>query len=303
MSSSAGQSVRVSLAPSMTLAQARRTLAEAFAKAGLDSPELDARLLAGHVLGLDHTALTVKGEQCLGDDAARTLAALAVRRLDREPVARILGVKEFWSLPIRVNDATLVPRPETETLVEASLAALDEGGSRTRALRILDLGTGSGALLIALLIELPSATGVGIDVSSQAVAAAHGNAARFGVASRASFAVGDFGAALASSFDLVVSNPPYIESDRIATLPPEVRHDPRRALDGGSDGLDAYRAIAGQAPSLLGPGGHLVVELGLGQEDAVASLFRAAGLTPLPARPDLLGIPRALRAYIATMTP
>jgi release factor glutamine methyltransferase len=294
---------RTLLAPDMTIAQARRALTDTFAKAGLDAPELDARLLTGHALGLDHTALTIEGERLLGDDTARALAALAARRLDREPIARILGVKEFWGLPFRLNDATLVPRPETETLVEVSLGALDESGSRHRALRIADLGTGSGAILIALLAELPNATGIGIDVSPQAVTAARDNAACLGLTSRAQFAVGDFGAALAGSFDLIVSNPPYVESNLIATLPPEVRRDPRRALDGGADGLDAYRTIAGQTRKLLGPGGHLVVELGVGQESAVAGIFRAAGLTSPSAQPDLSGVPRALRARVATITP
>ena len=229
--------------------------------------------------------------------------ALAARRLDREPVARILGVKEFWGLPLRLNAATLVPRPETETVVEAALAAIDGAGPRDRALRIADLGTGSGALLIALLTELPNATGIGTDVSREALAAARDNADRLGLAARAEFTVCDFGAALTGAFDLVVSNPPYIASADIATLAPEVRRDPRRALDGGADGLDCYRTIAGQVPRLLKPNGDLVVELGIGQEPAVATLFRAAGLTPSPARLDLSGIPRALHARVATMTP
>lgn len=304
MPSSAGPSrTQVLLTPDMTIMQARRVLSDAFSEAGLESPELDARLLAGHASGLDHIALTINGKRRLGDDDARALAALADRRLDREPVARIVGVKEFWGLPLRLNNATLVPRPETETLVEVSLAVLDNGGPRKRALRIADLGTGSGALLIALLTEFPNAIGIGIDVSSQAVAAARDNAARLGLATRTQFAVGDFAAALGGSFDLIISNPPYIESAQIATLPPEVRHDPRLALDGGADGLHAYRTIAGQARNLLGSGGHLVVELGIGQEAAVASVFRAAGLAPVPAQPDLSGIPRALRARVATMTP
>jgi release factor glutamine methyltransferase len=304
MPSSAGPSrTQVLLSPDMTIMQARRVLSDAFSEAGLESPELDARLLAGHASGLDHIALTINSERHLGDDDARALAALADRRLDREPVARIVGVKEFWGLPLRLNNATLVPRPETETLVEVSLAVLDNGGPRKRALRIADLGTGSGALLIALLTEFPNAIGIGIDVSSQAVAAARDNAARLGLATRTQFAVGDFAAALGGSFDLIISNPPYIESAQIATLPPEVRHDPRLALDGGADGLHAYRTIAGQARNLLGSGGHLVVELGIGQEAAVASVFRAAGLAPVPAQPDLSGIPRALRARVATMTP
>jgi release factor glutamine methyltransferase len=291
------------LAPGMTIAQARRVLIDAFRQAGLDSPELDARLLVGHALGLDHTALTVESGRSLGGDAARALAALAARRLGREPVARILGVKEFWGLPLRLNDATLVPRPETETVIEAALAAIDQGGSRNRVLRIADLGTGSGALLIALLHELPNAAGIGTDVSGEALAAARDNADRLGVGSRAEFTVCDFGAALNGPFDLVVSNPPYIASGDIAALAPEVRHDPRRALDGGADGLDCYRTIAKQVAGLLKPDGHLVVELGIGQEPAVAALFRAAGLAPSPARPDLSGIPRALPARVATMTP
>ncbi len=170
-------------------------------------------------------------------------------------------------------------------------------------MRIADLGTGSGALLLALLTELPNAAGVGTDVSPEALAAARDNADRLGLASRAQFVVCDFGAALAGAFDLVVTNPPYIASGDIAALPPEVRHDPRRALDGGADGLDCYRTIAGQARGCSAPDGHLVVELGIGQEPAVAALFRAAGLAPSPARPDLAGIPRALHARVATMTP
>ena len=287
----------------LTVVEARRSLAEAFRQEDLESPDLDARLLTGHVLGLDHAALVAQAGRKLDSRETAALHKLALRRLDREPVARIIGIKEFWGLPLRLNKATLVPRPETETLVEVSLAALDSGGPRSRAIRIADLGTGSGAILIALLSELPNAAGIGIDVSPHAVAAARDNAARLGLATRAYFAVGDFAAALTGPFDLVVSNPPYIESSHISMLPPEVRLDPRLALDGGVDGLDAYRTIAGQAPSLLGPDGNLVVELGIGQEAGVAGIFRAAGLAPLPAYPDLSGVPRALRACVATMTP
>ena len=291
------------LSRGMTVAQARRALADAFGRAGLDSPELDARLLAGHALGFDRTRLTVESERSLNDGDIQALAALAARRLNREPVARILGVKEFWGLSLRLNEATLVPRPETETVVEAALAAIDRGGSRGRALRIADLGTGSGALLIALLSELPNANGTGTDVSRDALTAARDNAERLGLASRADFTIGDFGAALTGAFDLVVSNPPYIASGDIAALPPEVRTDPVRALDGGADGLDCYRVIAGQAPRLLKPDGDLVVELGLGQESDIAAMFLQAGLVPSPARPDLAGVPRALHARVATIAP
>jgi len=287
----------------MTIAEARRALSDAFRNAGLDSPELDARMLTGQALGLDHTGLTAESARKLSDGETQALSALALRRMNREPVARILGIKEFWGLPLRLNAATLVPRPETETVVETALAAVDEDGPRSRPLRIADLGTGSGALLIALLSELPNASGVGTDVSDEALAAARDNADRLGVGSRAKFMAADFGAALAGTFDLVMSNPPYIASGDIAALAPEVRRDPRRALDGGSDGLDCYRSIAKQAPRLLNANGHLVVELGAGQADAVAALFRAAGLGPSAARNDLAGIPRALHARVATMTP
>jgi release factor glutamine methyltransferase len=291
------------LAGGMTVAQVRRTLADVFFDAGLDSPELDARILAGHALGLNHSALVAEGDRILSNEEVQALTLLAARRLRREPVARILGVKEFWGLPLGLGAATLVPRPETETVVEAALAAIDESGPRDRALLIADLGTGSGALLLALLRELPNATGVGTDMSFDALETAQRNAVHLGLSERARFLIPNFGAALTEPFDLVVSNPPYIASGDIAALPPEVRHDPRRALDGGADGLDGYRAIAGQALHLLKPGAVMVLELGMGQEDAVASIFRAAGLAPSPARPDLAGIPRALPLRIATIAP
>jgi release factor glutamine methyltransferase len=285
-----------------TVAQARRALAHTFRKADLDSPDLDARLLVGHVLGLDHSGLAAAAGRTLDPAQARALNALTLRRLAGEPIARILGVKEFWGLPLKIAPATLVPRPETESIVEAALAAIDAGGARTRALRIADLGTGSGAILLALLSELPCAFGIGTDISREAVAVARENAAQLGVAERTALLVTDFGASLAGGFDLVVSNPPYVASGDIATLSREVRHDPRRALDGGADGLAAFRAIAPDVHRLIKPLGHLVLELGAGQEHAVTELLRDAGLSSAPARPDLNGIPRALCASVATMT-
>ena len=287
----------------LTIAQARRALADAFREAGLDTPELDARLLAGHALALDHAGLLIEGRRKLDGAEARALAALAAERRDRKPVARIVGAKEFWGLPLQLSEATLVPRPETETVVETALAAVDSGGSRARALRIADLGTGSGALLLALLFELPNATGVGTDVCPQALAVARDNAARLGLLERAQFIACDFATALDGGYDLVVCNPPYVASGEIGSLEPEVRRDPRRALDGGADGLACYRAIAGDASRVLAPGGHLVVELGIGQVAAVAQLFMAAGLATAPARCDLNGIPRALPARVANLTP
>jgi len=197
-------------------------------------------------------------------------------------------------LPLRVDAATLVPRPETETVVEAALAAIDAGGPRSRELRIADLGTGSGALILALLSELPNAFGIGTDASAKALAVARDNARRLAQI-RARFIACDMAAALRGPFDTIVSNPPYIASGDIAALAPDVRDfDPHLALDGGADGLQFYRAIAAAAPALLAPGGALVVELGIGQAEPVARIFAAAGLAPSPPCPDLNGTLRAL---------
>ena len=288
--------------PGMTIAAARRALAAAFRQSGIDTPELDARILVGHALGLDHTALAVSANRTLGPDEARWIDALAARRLRQEPVARIVGAKEFWGLPLQITSATLVPRPETETVVQAALKAIDALGTRASAYRIADLGAGSGAILLALLSELPCAQGVGTDRSHDAIAVARANAARLGLASRATMIVSDFGAALGGGFDLVVSNPPYIATGDIAKLPPDVRHDPELALDGGPDGLAAYRAIAADALRLIKPLGHLVVELGAGQLIAVTKLLRDEGLAAASALHDLNGIPRALQVGVATMT-
>jgi release factor glutamine methyltransferase len=283
-------------AKGLSVAGARRAWAAEFRARGIDSPELDARLLVGHVLGLDHAALAAAGARVLGAEEASAIAALAHRRLAREPVARIIGMKEFWSLKLRVDAATLVPRPETETIVEAALAAIEMQKPRSRALRAADLGTGCGAILLALLSELPNGFGVGTDMSPRALIVASGNARRLGL-TRAAFVACDMAAALRGPFDVIVSNPPYVASGDIAKLAPEVRlFDPRLALDGGADGLDCYRAIAAATPPLLAPDGVLVVELGAGQAEAVAALFAAAGLAPSPPQPDLNGVPRALVA-------
>lgn len=284
-------------AAALTVADARRTWAAEFRAAGLDSPQLDARLLIGHALGLDHAALAAAASRLLDAAEQRAIAALARRRLAHEPVARIVGMKEFWSLTLSIDATTLVPRPETETVVEAALAAVDDGGVRTRALRLADLGTGSGAILLALLTELPNAFGVGTDVSLQALAVARANARGLRL-NRAALVACNMAAALRGPFDLIVSNPPYVASGDIAGLAPDVRlFDPRLALDGGADGLDCYRAIAAAAPALLVPNGVIVVELGAGQAGAVASLFAGAGLAPSPPRPDLTGVPRAIAAW------
>ena len=278
-----------------TIASARQALARAFAAAALDSPELDARILVGHALGLDAAGIVSQGARPVTSSERATIAAMAQRRLAHEPVARILGVKEFWGLPFCLNEQTLVPRPETETVVEAALAAL--GPRRQHALRIADLGTGSGALLLALLSECPRALGIGTDLSPQAITCARRNAHTLQLQARASFTVCNYGAALKGPFDLVVSNPPYVRRCDIATLQPEVRlFDPVRALDGGDDGLHGYHAIAADAGRLLAPGGLILVELGAGQANVVAALFSAAGLAVESPYPDLIGMARALLA-------
>ncbi len=279
-----------------TIAAARRELAQALRRHGLSSPELDSRLLIGHALGLGHAALASQAERVLTTSETDAIAALSARRLAREPVARIIGVKEFWGLEFKLNAATLVPRPETETVVEAALDVLERRQLRGASLSLADLGTGSGALLLALLSELSGGRGLGTDRSPEALGCARDNARTLGLAARAAFVACDYASALKGPFDLVVANPPYVPHDVIATLAPEVRvFDPALALDGGPDGLDAYRAITAAARHLLSPQGFMVLELGAGQVEAVEGLLAGAGLTQIgKARHDLLGIARAL---------
>lgn len=280
----------------LTVEAARRALATQFKAEGVDSPELDARLLIGAALALDHTGLAVQAARPVTADEADIIASFAQRRLAHEPVARILGHKEFWGLDLRLSDATLVPRPDTETIVAAALEMIRADSAAAKPLRIADIGTGSGAILLALLSELPAATGIGTDISESALATARLNARRLGLADRTSFIQCDYAAALTGPFDLIVSNPPYIRSTEIAELDRDVRdYDPRLALDGGADGLDAYRAITPQAASLLTPQGVLVFEVGDGQSADVSALIRQAGLTlSHPPKADFGGIHRAV---------
>ena len=275
---------------------ARRALAARLRGEGIDSPELDARLMIGAVTGLDLTGLIAHAARQLTADEQLRLDQWAARRIAGEPVARLIGRKEFWGLDFELSPATLVPRPDTETIVETALDIVRADGLQDRALRIADLGTGSGAILLALLHEPPQAHGIGTDISLAALRTARANAARLGLAARARFAASDFAAALAGGCDLIVSNPPYIPSRDIPALSAEVReHDPRRALDGGGDGLDAYRLIVRQAASLLADDGTLILEIGQHQGADVARLAKAAGLAPHgPPSMDLGGVPRAL---------
>ncbi len=287
----------MSAAALTTVAQVRRALADQFRAAGFETPELDARVLVGHVLGFDHAALAASASRALSVDDAARIDAFAARRLAGEPVARIIGTREFWSLPLAVTPAVLVPRPETETVVELALALADRGGPRDRVLRIADLATGSGAILLALLTELTHAIGIGTDIDRDALAVAQHNAEQLSLHERASFVAADYSTSLDGPFDLVVSNPPYIASADIASLAREVReYDPRLALDGGADGLDAYRAIAADGARLLAPDGHLVVEIGAGQQRDVEELFTKNGLAIVAVKHDLSGIARAIAA-------
>ena len=285
--------------PGPSIESARRTLAAQLKSAGNDEAELDARMLVGAALDLDLTGMIAQASRKLTSAEAALLAQYAQRRIAGEPIARILGQKEFWGLPLQLSPATLVPRPDTETVVELALQLLRAGGELDRSLRIADLGTGSGAILLALLSELPAAKGFGTDISEEALQTAAANAARAGLSDRATFIACDYASGLAGLFDLIVSNPPYIRSSDIAGLAAEVaNHDPLAALDGGADGLDAYRALIPQAAGLLAPGAALVVEAGEGQSVQIQALMTAAGLMPLTApRADLAGIPRAVAGH------
>lgn len=279
-----------------TIGTARRALAEAFRTRGCESPDLDARLIVGHTLALDHTALAASVDRVLTSTEAEHVVALARRRLAGEPVARIRGSKEFWGLELTVTSSVLVPRPETETIVEVALECIKKQ-AKAATLRIADLGTGSGALLLAILHECSNATGVGTDRSVDALKVARTNAARHGLARQTSFIACDYGAALAGGFDVVVTNPPYIGTNEIGGLPAEVRnYDPPLALDGGPDGLTAFRSLARDGRRLLRQGGTMITEIGQGQAERVAQIFRENGLTAASVHADLAGIPRALVA-------
>jgi release factor glutamine methyltransferase len=261
---------------------------------GIDNPRLDARLLLAHALGVSTEALL--RDPGAPVDPARYVALLD-RRAAREPLALITGRREFWSLGLAVSNATLIPRADSETLIEAALRAIPD---RTRVRRILDLGTGTGCLLLAALSEFPAAFGVGTDRSAAATSLARHNAAMLGMAGRTAFVRADWSAALAGRFDLVLSNPPYIPTGDLPALMPEVaRYEPASALDGGVDGLDAYRRILPGLPRLLTQGGIAVLEVGQNQANSVGSLARAAGFAWVP-HADLAGIPRALLLTLAS---
>lgn len=275
-----------------TLGAAVALAAGRLAECGIDSPRRDARRIVALAAGLPESIVLGYPERPLDPAAQRCFTALLERRAAREPMARLAGRREFWSLDFALSPATLEPRPDSEALIEA---ALDRLPDRSAALRVLDFGTGTGCLLLAVLSELPNAVGFGIDLVPEAVAQARRNAASTALDSRAFFAVGRWGEAIAGGFDVVLANPPYIPSGDIASLMTEVaRFEPRVALDGGDDGLDAFRALAPALAGLLRPAGFACIEVGAGQADAVVALFSGAGLDLAGRHSDLAGIERCL---------
>ena len=260
--------------------------------AGITSARLDARVLMSSVLGVDQATLYGHPERPLSADEGARLADLVARRRRREPLARILGWREFWSLSMGITADTFIPRPETETLVEAALDRLPGGDA---GISILDLGTGSGCLLLALLNELPAAWGVGVDISAAALATAAANALSLGVAERAHFVLADWGGGLRFRFDLIVANPPYVGDGELAGLAPEVAaFEPRQALTGGPDGMDAYRALLPQLRRLLATDGAAFLEIGAGQAAPVAAMIRRHWLQLIDIKRDLSKIERCL---------
>jgi release factor glutamine methyltransferase len=275
-----------------------RAAAERLADAGVETPRRDARALLVAAMDVEETALLTDPDLPVGAAAAERFGDFVARREARMPVSRILGEREFWSLAFRIGPGVLDPRPDSETLVEAALAHVDaHAAGRSGAWRVLDLGTGSGCLLLALLSDLPRATGLGLERDPDAAALARANAARHGLDARAEIRAADWYTLEGDCFDLILANPPYVPTAEIAGLDDEVaRHDPLGALDGGPDGLDAYRALAPKLPGWLAPGGQAFLEVGHDQGPAVQALLRAAGLRTPAGVCDLAGTLRCVRA-------
>ena len=276
-----------------------RDAAVALTAAGIDNARFEARLLLAHAAGVTIEWLVAHGDEAPPPSVFEALRALTARRIRREPMAYVTGEREFWGLPFKVSPAVLVPRPDSETLIEAALALMP---GRTEPWRIVDLGVGSGCLLLTLLREFPNARGVGLDASAEALSVAQYNADALGVGARTHLVRGDWrlqgwAGQLGGPFDLLVSNPPYIETEAIDGLMPEVaRFEPRLALDGGGDGLAAYRIIADQAAGLVVHGGRVLIEAGEGQVTDISNLLSAAGFAVGGPWKDLGGIDRIVPA-------
>ena len=270
-----------------------RRHAALFRAARIENPDMDARLLLGEAMQLPRLASSLHGNEIVSAQAMAVLASFAQRRMAGEPVDRIIGYREFWGLTFHLGTDTLAPRPDSESLVDAALERLKD--RRNEALSIIDLGTGSGCLLVSLLHEFPLATGIGIDLSQNALHMARCNAAAAGVGHRAMWVAANWGDSLIMQADLVISNPPYIPTEDIIALQREVKeHDPMRALDGGGDGLDAYRSLGKAMSLLMKPDGLAILELGTGQLEDVTFLMKQSGLVVSGSRKDLGGHDRAL---------
>jgi len=270
-----------------------RNAGDRLEEAGVDNPQLDARLLAGHALGLDRAELLSQSRRLLTAEEMDAIEALLAQRVEGKPVARIIGKREFWSLDFLLNEATLEPRPDSETLVEA-IIKLGKNG-RT----ILDLGTGTGCLLLSLLHEMPESTGIGVDISRDAVHQAAKNAISLCLTDRAEFRVSNWLSDITEKFDIIISNPPYVSTLSIPKLMREVRkYDPKLALDGGRDGLSVYRLLIPQLAAFLNPHGLVAFEVGQKQAPKVADLLRKNGFTNIAAHKDLSGIERCVTASL-----
>ena len=281
----------------LTIGQAIRKTKE-FLQAGyIDNPALDARLLLQQATGLSQSVLISRNNQPLPLSACIILEELLKRRLNHEPIARLTGSQEFWSLPFALNEDTLIPRPDTETLIELALSLIDD---HSQPFRILDLGCGSGCILLSLLSELPQSTGIGSDLSQNALDMAAFNAGQIGINTpsrqRAAFIRSHWFSDIPDeNFDFIISNPPYIPSDDIPSLAPDVNlYDPYRALDGGSDGLTAYREIFRSARTVMKDNAVIILEIGIKQDPDVIAIARQNGFYLETSRKDYAGIVRAL---------
>lgn len=282
------------MTPGHTIEAALRLATSRLTDVGIEDARREARILVGHAVRLDPQAVPITPERTMDQDQWLQFNNVLGRRCSRRPMAQVLGRREFWSLNFEVSEETLAPRPDSETLVEAALAAFP---SETAAIRILDMGTGTGCLLLSVLSERPAGSGLGIDLSEEAVAVARRNAVHLGLDARSRFEIGDWTEGLAGPFDLVIANPPYIRSDEIPLLEPEVgMFEPSLALDGGPDGLDCYRKIAANCRDLMAPDGRIVLEIGIGQAMSVAQILSSAGLADITIRRDLAGIERCVTA-------
>jgi release factor glutamine methyltransferase len=289
----------VALGPDAPLKDWQAGLTQAFAAAGVRTPQIDARLLLMGAIGLSHGQIIMNPMRPVTAEEAAAVTACGERRLAREPLSRILGYREFYGRRFGLTPAALDPRPDTETVVEAALAIVKSEGWEEAPIQILDLGVGSGAILLTLLAELPQASGLGVDVSPSALNNAQANAEKLEVSGRANFQRSDWLQGVAGSFHIVISNPPYIATPDLAGLAPEVSaYDPKIALDGGEDGLTAYRKIIPGLKSVLAPGGWAVLEVGQHQSSPVAQLLQINGFAmddrDLCIKEDLYGIERAI---------